>query len=396
VEAGWVDLSGSVSIARGVRSLRGVRAEGIVLCIALLCAQASANAASIEVSRLNDGSGLVLLDGDIELDDVAQFWSKVAAFSKATVAFRSEGGSLLAGIRIGTLIRDRGFATLVPDGAWCASACAVAWLGGVQRLLGTDSKVGFHAAYVLKGHKATESGPGNAVLGAYLYQLGLSEDAIVYVTQADPSSIRWLNLEQAAQYGIDVALAPWAVQSASPTDPVIKPEPEEGLQRRATDFVLALASRWSSPNEEAFRSFDELYADKVRYRGKLTLRQDVVLDKHRFAERWPQRSYTIRAESISVTCAKESETCNVKGVMNRSLANGAAKTMSRDVTSFEYQIADSGQTLHIVAETSALAKPQSRARVLNPFTAVGQGIQQLLAKMSQLTARSARPRTAPN
>lgn len=376
--------------------MRGVRAEGIVLCIALLCVQASANAASIEVSRLNDGSGLVLLDGDIELDDVAQFWSKVAAFSKATVAFRSEGGSLLAGIRIGTFIRDRGFATLVPDGAWCASACAVAWLGGAQRLLGTGSKVGFHAAYVLKGHKATESGPGNAVLGAYLYQLGLSEDAIVYVTQADPSSIRWLSLEQAAQYGIEVALAPWAVQSAGPTDPVIKREPEEGLERRVTDFVRALASRWSSPNEQAFRSFDELYADKVRYRGKLTLRQDVVLDKQRFAQRWPQRSYTIRPDSISVTCTKESETCSVKGTMNRSLANGAAKTTSRDITSFEYQIAESGQALHIVAETSALAKPPSRARVLNPFTAVGQSIQQLLAKMSRLTTRSARPRTAPN
>jgi len=369
--------------------LRRVRAEGIVLCIAFLCAQASANAASIQVSRLNDGSGLVLLDGDIELDDVAQFWSKVATFSKATVAFRSEGGSLLAGIRIGTLIRDRGFATLVPDGAWCASACAVAWLGGIQRLLGTGSKVGFHAAYVLKGHRATESGPGNAVLGAYLYQLGLSEDAIVYVTQAEPNAIRWLSLEQAAQYGIDVELAPWAIQSASPASPVIKQEHEEGLQRRATDFVLALASRWSSPNAEAFRSFDDLYADKVRYRGKLTLRQDVVLDKQRFAERWPQRSYTIRPDSISVTCAKDSETCSVKGIMNRSLANGPAKTTSRDVTSFEYQIADSGQALQIVAETSALAKPQSRTRVLNPFTAVGQSIQRLLAKMSRLTTRQA-------
>ena len=364
-----------------------VRAGAVVLCIALLCAQTFARAASIEVSRLNDGGPLVSLEGDIELDDVAQLWSKVASLSKATVAFRSEGGSLLAGIRIGTLIRESGFATLVPDGAWCASACAVAWLGGVHRLLGTGSKVGFHAAYVLKGHKATESGPGNAVLGAYLYQLGLSEDAIVYVTQADPSSMRWLSLEQAAQYGIDVALAPGAIASASPASPVVTQEPQEDLQQRATDFVLALASRWSSPNDEAFRSFDALYADKVRYRGKVTLRQDVVLDKRHFAERWPERTYRIRPDSIAVTCAKESETCSVRGIMNRSLANGAAKTTSRDVTSFDYQIAGSDQALYIVAETSSLAKPQSRPRVLNPFTAVGEGIQRLLAKMSRLTTR---------
>jgi hypothetical protein len=367
--------------------LRRVRAGAIVLCIALLCAQTFAHAASIEVSRLNDGGPLVSLEGDIELDDVAQFWSKVASLSKATVAFRSEGGSLLAGIRIGTLIRESGFATLVPDGAWCASACAVAWLGGVHRLLGTGSKVGFHAAYVLKGHKATESGPGNAVLGAYLYQLGLSEDAIVYVTQAEPSSMRWLSLEQAAQYGIDVALAPGAIEPVSPPSHVVKQEPQEDLEHRATDFVLALASRWSSPNDEAFRSFDALYADKVRYRGKVTLRQDVVLDKRHFAERWPERTYRIRPDSIAVTCAKESETCSVRGIMNRSLANGAAKTTSRDVTSFDYQIAGSDQALYIVAEASSLAKPQSRPRVLNPFTAVGEGIQRLLAKMSRLTTR---------
>ena len=367
--------------------MRRVRAGAIVLCIALLCAQTLAHAASIEVSRLNDGGPLVSLEGDIELDDVAQFWSKVAALSKATVAFRSEGGSLLAGIRIGTLIRESGFATLVPDGAWCASACAVAWLGGVHRLLGTGSKVGFHAAYVLKGHKATESGPGNAVLGAYLYQLGLSEDAIVYVTQAEPSSMRWLSLEQAAQYGIDVALAPGAIEPVSPPSHVVKQEPQEDLEHRATDFVLALASRWSSPNDEAFRSFDALYAEKVRYRGKVTLRQDVVLDKRHFAERWPERTYRIRPDSIAVTCAKESETCSVRGIMNRSLANGAAKTTSRDVTSFDYQIAGSDQALYIVAEASSLAKPQSRPRVLNPFTAVGEGIQRLLAKMSRLTTR---------
>jgi len=277
--------------------------------------------------------------------------------------------------------------SLVPDGAWCASACAVAWLGGVHRLLGTGSKVGFHAAYVLKGHKATESGPGNAVLGAYLYQLGLSEDAIVYVTQAEPSSMRWLSLEQAAQYGIDVALAPGAIEPVSPPSHVVKQEPQEDLEHRATDFVLALASRWSSPNDEAFRSFDALYAEKVRYRGKVTLRQDVVLDKRHFAERWPERTYTIRPDSISVTCAKGSDTCSVRGIMNRVLANGAAKATSRDVTSFDYQIAGSDQALYIVAETSALAKPQSRPRVLNPFTAVGEGIQRLLAKMSRLTTR---------
>lgn len=374
--------------------MRRVRAGGIVLLIALLHSPSSAGAASIEVSRLEDGGRLVMLDGDIELDDVGQFWSKVAALSKATVAFRSEGGSLLAGIRIGTLIRERDFVTLVPDGATCASACAVAWLGGVQRLIGSGSKVGFHAAYVLKGHRTAESGPGNAVLGAYLSQLGLSEDAIVYVTQADPTSMSWVNLKQAAQHGIDVSSASDSIQLPSLPSPVVKERPTDDLERRATDFVLAWASRWSNPNDEAFRSLDQLYADTVRYRGKLTLRKDVVLDKHHFAERWPERSYSIRPDSISVTCVRESESCSVKGIMNRSLANSTAKTKSRDTASFEYHIVESGEALHIVGETDSLPRPQARSQIWNPLTAVSRGVQRLLAQVSRLTTRN--PKRPPS
>jgi hypothetical protein len=376
-----------------VGALRRVHIGWLVLVTAFFCALNSANAAKIDVSHLDDGA-LVLLQGDIELDDIAQFWAKAAPLSKATIAFRSDGGSLLAGIRIGALIRENGFTTLVPEGARCASACAVAWLGGHQRLMGNGSKVGFHAAFVLKGHRTVESGPGNAVLGAYLFQLGLSEDSIVYITEADPGSINWLSMEQAAQHGIDVSLAPEETRSAALSSPVIDEQPQSNLERRATDFVLALASRWSSPNEEAFRSLDELYAETVRYHGRSVPRQDVVIQKQHFAERWPERSYTVRPDSISVTCANEAETCSVKGIMNRFLASGAAKTMARDVTSFEYHIAGLAEAPYIVEETtsttnepSLLARPRGPPRNWNPLSAVGRNLARLFAKVSRPTTR---------
>ena len=178
-----------------------------------------------------------MVEGDLELSDIEVFRSQVAPLSKATVAFRSDGGSLLAGIRIGMLIRVKNFTTIVPDAAQCASACAVAWLGGAHRFLGAGSKVGFHAAYVQKAGGATESGPGNAVLGAYLDQIGLPEDAIVYITQAAPNSMKWLNMEEAAQHGIDVALLPPADAPPPSSDPnvVASQEPGADEPRRACD-----------------------------------------------------------------------------------------------------------------------------------------------------------------
>ena len=209
-----------------------------VLAIAiLLLAAPAAMAANIEVKQVDSAAALVMVEGDLELSDIEVFRSRVAPLSKATVAFRSDGGSLLAGIRIGMLIRVKNFTTIVPDAAQCASACAVAWLGGAHRFLGVGSKVGFHAAYVQKAGGATESGPGNAVLGAYLDQIGLPEDAIVYITQAAPNSMKWLNMEEAAQHGIDVALLPPADAAAAVVGPERgrKPGTRAGEPRRACD-----------------------------------------------------------------------------------------------------------------------------------------------------------------
>ena len=63
-----------------------------------------------------------------DLDDIAQFQNRTASVAKAIVAFGSEGGSVIAGIRIGEIIRLKNYATLVPDDIRCASACAIAWL----------------------------------------------------------------------------------------------------------------------------------------------------------------------------------------------------------------------------------------------------------------------------
>ena len=190
-------------------------------CVASLSlfAATAAAAATITVQHPDDGPPLVIVTGEFEFSDVGAFSAAVAPLSKATVSFASDGGALLAGIRIGTLIRQKRFATLVADGATCASACAVAWLGGERRFIGSGANVGFHAAYVLKaGGAVAQSAPGNAVLGAYLDRLGLSEEAIRYVTDAEPSTIHWMNNIEAAEHGIVVAQWNTSEQTAAATD----------------------------------------------------------------------------------------------------------------------------------------------------------------------------------
>jgi hypothetical protein len=376
------------SVLRGPDFVRHVLAIVVSLIVSLMAPRA-AMAANIDVKQAGAAVPVVMVEGDLELGDIELFRNKVAPLSKATVAFRSDGGSLLAGIRIGMLIRVRNFTTVVPEAAQCASACAVAWLGGAHRFLGVGSKVGFHAAYVQKAGGTAESGPGNAVLGAYLDQIGLPEDAIVYITQAAPSSMRWLSMEEAAQHGIDVELLP-SPDAAPASDPTTTAggagpdQPQTNLAGRATSLVLGLAARWSEPNAEMLGTLDELYSDKVFYHGKLAPRQAVVLEKRRFAERWPQRSYKIRPHSITASCNAASEICRVQGIMERELANPATSAKSRDVASFDYSIARVGEVLKIAAETSAVSKISDPDDGSNPLTTVQRGLEHLLAQVSRI------------
>ena len=119
-----------------------VRCFAIAL-FALLASDASIQAATTEVSPLgSSGSGLVTITGRFEFGDSASFRIKTVSVSKAVVALASDGGNLDAGTQIGEAIRLKGFLTLVPDGARCASACALAWLGGTRRLMGKSAQVG--------------------------------------------------------------------------------------------------------------------------------------------------------------------------------------------------------------------------------------------------------------
>jgi hypothetical protein len=368
----------------------------VFVVITLLLGLRWADAAAIDVERIDAGSALVTVDGDFELNDIEIFKAKIGTLSRATVAFRSDGGSLLAGIKIGKAIREKNFITVVPDGSQCASACAVAWLGGARRFMGAGSRVGFHAAYIQRAGATSESAPGNAVLGAYLDQLGLLDDAIVYITQAGPSSMKWLTLDDASAHGIEVTLLPQAEPVVAGTDPTDTAADDhvrnEALEERVTDFVQGLATRWSEPNAGTLRALDALYTEQVLYHGKLTSRADVLLDKRRFAEKWPQRTYKIRPHTVMASCDAATSICHVRGVMDRVLANAKASTKSRDVSSFELSVARSGEDWRIAAETSALSNKQTLNGGGNPFGFLSR----LLAQVSRIGQTPADGPVRPN
>lgn len=148
----------------------------------------------------------VVVQGRLVPGDARQFLDRTKHMKSATVLLQSEGGSLSAGITIGNAIRQRGFDTSVFPGHWCASACALAWLGGVKRFMWRDTQIGFHAAFTSDGRFRIESEIGNTLVTNYVKQLGLSQSAIQYITSTPPKEMKWLNARDAREKGIDVLL----------------------------------------------------------------------------------------------------------------------------------------------------------------------------------------------
>jgi len=136
--------------------------------------------------------------------DGERFFAKIAPLTLAVVRFQSRGGSLVTGIQIGEMIRLKDFQTVVPAGARCASACALAWLGGIHRFMGPGARIGLHAVSDPKSGQVT--GVGNALLGAYLNRVGLPYSAVVYIAQAAPNSVIWLSFADVKRLGIEVTL----------------------------------------------------------------------------------------------------------------------------------------------------------------------------------------------
>jgi hypothetical protein len=170
------------------------------LAISIIAARSQAATISVVLPNSIDQNARVSIVGSLVRDDADQFQAKTSALSRAIVTLRSDGGSVVAGVTIGEAIRLKGFSSVVVG--QCASACALAWLGGTQRFMADGAQIGFHAAYDPEsGH---ETGPGNAIIGAYLNRIGLPYEAVVYITAAPPNSMTWLTISEAKRHGIDV------------------------------------------------------------------------------------------------------------------------------------------------------------------------------------------------
>jgi hypothetical protein len=337
------------------------------VCVAPLII-ASAQAANMGAS-FDDGSTYITIEGEIVEGDSAQFKRITQTVSgQAFVVLHSNGGSAIEAMEIGETIRARGYATAVINGNQCASACGLIWLAGTPRYVGTTAHVGFHAAYHLEGEAARESGAVNALIGAYVTNLGLSYGAVLFVTSSPPTQMKWMHSSDTEKLGIQVVTIsdpkPEQVPPPAHASEQVLPDGSP-LEHRAMNLILAYYKAWSgsTTNVDDLVRFYDL---TVSFYGTNVSRAKVMDEKIKYSQRWPIRQYTVRSSTMYATC---SDTCSVSGVVEWDFSSVERDAHSTGAANFVYKINPVGDV--IVSENGAVlshATPVLSSQVTLPST----------------------------
>lgn len=160
-------------------------------------------AADIRTATIS-GLTFISVSGELLAGDDEKFSQLANATAQATVLLDGPGGLSDVGISIGRTIRQRGYSTAVGTDSICASACGLIWLAGSERFMRPTSLIGFHAIYRAPDGTPQVSSDGNALVGAYLRELGFDDALIVYATQAPPTSMQWLTFDDAAKLALGI------------------------------------------------------------------------------------------------------------------------------------------------------------------------------------------------
>jgi len=171
------------------------------------------------------GCVIVKADGDITESTSALFEAYIqensAAFDRdTTVVMNSLGGSLMSGLKMGEIIRAKGFSThiarieaaqnggyILADGS-CASACAYAYLGGLRRSMEIQSEFGLHQISVRSDVAVSLSRAVRttqdiiADISNYVEKMGASTEIVTIATRTSDSSIQWVSESDQSTLGI--------------------------------------------------------------------------------------------------------------------------------------------------------------------------------------------------
>ena len=166
--------------------------------------------------------GVLTAEGSIEPGAASRFEAEIEARGEyvKTVSLNSPGGALDDAMVMAKIVRERGIATEIADGALCASSCPLFFAGGVTRTAGAEAAVGVHQFYAATA-SATEPAQAmsdaqatTARISRHLAEMGVDPALWLHALVTPPRALYYLSPAELVKYSLVTEPAPVALRSS--------------------------------------------------------------------------------------------------------------------------------------------------------------------------------------
>lgn len=177
----------------------------------------------------DDGLRYVVVEGTFTpRDDLSDFEKAIRSFRPKVIAFDSEGGNIFKAMELGRIIRRHGLATIQLRKLECASACALAFMGGRSRYAAPGS-IGVHKSSFSPTSPFNKEEAVSAVqdvtadIIGYMVEMGVNPALLQLAFKTEANDIRYLSGQEMADYG--VTLSETGTGTAALSAPSSRPRP---------------------------------------------------------------------------------------------------------------------------------------------------------------------------
>ncbi|WP_309084178.1 hypothetical protein [Chelativorans sp.] len=165
------------------------------------------------ISFTLEPGGLLRATGSIGLGSAGRLKAELEARGEYVkrVSLNSPGGALDDAILMARMLRERGIATMVEDGAICASSCPLMMAGGAVRLVGEQAAVGLHQFYTAAdaltqpAQAMADAQMTTARISRHLEEMGVDPAMWLHALDTPPRALYYLTAEEMKRYKLVTA-----------------------------------------------------------------------------------------------------------------------------------------------------------------------------------------------
>ena len=210
--------------------------------------------ATFIATRIAETCASIRIHGDIRVGDTKALAVLIEKNEKGckdqdiepVVSFDSPGGDLGEAIRMGRFIRSKRISTIVEREAVCASACNMAFIGGVSRSV--HGRFGIHRPY------ARELPPDESeaikiydttvqALKSYAIEMRVNPEIFERMMKISPQDVLFLSQQEMASFGITGIDPVWEDVLISREAKTLGISRKEFIQRQAASKIICGAIR---------------------------------------------------------------------------------------------------------------------------------------------------------